>query len=301
MRNDTNDSPLGLNKPSYPIRQSTSKLTAKRVEDNETVYASQVTKADAPFYCPDTFEQLIVRKCKEKVDHFAYHARKSAVGSLESELHKACKRELLAALKLAYPTGNWAEERTTFKEDEEKGYTKVKPDLSGRIGDKNGKGLIIEVQASALSLDTILHRTAQYTKRNAYILWIVPLKEELGTANFRPRLFERFLHSMYYGRVYYWYVGNGSKLIPVHYGTARRYIEVSSWREEDGGERTEGGYYKDYLRVKKPEYSKPLDLITDFEPQNRSDFELKNEKMNVPACNIFMDKKPIWWEKKKTK
>ncbi len=298
MRNDTNNSPSGLEQPSYAPKRPISKLTAKRVENNEFIYASQVTKADGPFYCPNTFEQLIVRKCKEKADHFAYHARKSAVGGLESDLHKACKRELLAALQLAYPTGSWEEERETFTEDKTKGYTKVRPDLSGRIGDKNGKGLIIEVQASALSLDTILHRTAQYSKRNAYILWVVPLREELGTANFRPRLFERFLHSMYYGRVYHWYIGNGSKLIPVHYGTAKRYIEINTWRE-DGAERTEGGYYKDYLRIKKPEYGKPLDLITDFKPENRNSFELENEKMSVPACKIYMDKQSVWWEKKK--
>ncbi len=298
MRRDTNDSPFGLKQPSYAPKRLISKIIAKRVEDNKLVHASEVTKADAPFYCPETFEQLIVRKCKEKADHFAYHARKSPVGSKESDLHKACKRELLTALQLAYPSGSWEEERETFKADETKGYTKVRPDLSGRIGGKNGKGLIIEVQASTLSLNTILHRTAQYSKRNAYILWVVPLKEDLGTANFRPRLFERFLHSMYYGRVYYWYIGNGSKLIPVHYGTAQRYIEVSTWRE-GGTERTEGGYFKDYLRVKKPEYGKPLDLITDFEPQIRDSFELKNEKMNIPACRIYLDKKTIWWEKKK--
>lgn len=301
MRKHTNDSSKELNKPTYVYRRTTNKVTAKRLEDNKLVHASEVTKADAPFYCPETLEQLIVRKCKEKADHFAYHVRQSAVGSKESDLHKACKRELLTALKLAYPTGSWEAERETFNEDKEKGYTKVRPDLSGRLGNKDGKGLIIEVQASTLNINTILRRTAQYTKRNAFILWVVPLKKDLGLANFRPRLFERFLHSMYYGRVYYWYEGDGSKLTPVHFGTAERYIASSQWFEDGGNERTAGGYYKPYLRIKKPIYSKPIDLIKDFETHHRDKFEMENEKMTVPACNTYMDNKPIWWEKKKIK
>ena len=74
------------------------KISAKRVIDNKRVHASEVTKKDGPFYCPDTYEELIVRKCIEKTDHFAYKARMSPVASKESGLHKDCKDELLEAL-----------------------------------------------------------------------------------------------------------------------------------------------------------------------------------------------------------
>ncbi len=275
------------------------KLSARRAEDNKLVHAEFVTKQDGPFYCPDTFEELIVRKCFEKRDHFAYKARLSPVGSKESDLHNDCKNELLADLKKAYPNGGWEKERETFKEDIEKGYKKVRPDLSGRLGNKNSKGVIIEIQASVLSINKILHRTEQYSKRGAYILWIVPLEEDLGTDNFRPRLFERFLHTMYYGRVYYWYRGSGSLVVPVHFGRADRYIEESHWFEEGGSERIEGGYYKPYLRVKKPEYGEIVDLIEDFKFDNRTFFEVENEKLSVPASKIFMDNKPNWWKKEK--
>lgn len=280
---------------------SASKTTARKVSNNKLVHAGDVYKKDGPFYCPDTFEELIVRKCFEKKDHFAYKAKQSPVGSKESDLHKSCKNELLAELQKAYPNGGWELERETFKANKEKGYKKVRPDISGRIGNKKDKGVIIEVQASVLSIKKILHRTEQYTKRGAYILWVVPLEHDLGNDNFRPRLFERFLHTMYYGRIYYWYKGNGGKLIPVHFGTAKRYIEDTHWFEEDGTERNEGGYYKAFLRVKKPKYGQVVDITQDFKFDNRTKFELENDKLSVPKCKIFIDKRPIWWKNKKSR
>ena len=83
------------------------KLTARRVEDNSLVHASTVTKNEGPFYCPDTFEELIVRKCIEERDHFAYKARQSPVGSKESDLHKACKKEICSILQKRFPDGKW--------------------------------------------------------------------------------------------------------------------------------------------------------------------------------------------------
>lgn len=273
------------------FENSNSKLSAKKVSDNTTVYAHLVTKEDGPFYCPETLEELIVRKCVEKIDHFAYKARMSPIAARESKLHKDCKSELLEILSKAYPEGKWEAERP-INENINKGYTKVIPDLSGRIGEK---GIIIEIQKSSLSLKKIRHRTEQYTKRGAYILWIVPLTEELGKENFRPRLFERFLHTMYYGKVYYWYKGNSSILIPVHLGTAVRYIEESIWYNESGEEQVAGGYEKPYLRVKSPEYGKPLNLITDFKCDEREEFELENDNLSAPKCKIYVDNIPNWW------
>ena len=270
------------------------KLWALRVENNEPITAPQATKYDGPFYCPDSLEELIIRKCSDKRDHFAYKARLSPVATKESELHNDCKNELLEVLRNSYPDGKWEKERDKFPADKDKGYQKVRPDLSGRI---NKDGVIIEIQASNISIEKILHRTEQYSKRGAYILWIIPLEEDLGSDNFRPRLFERFLHTMYYGRVYYWCRGNSGNLTPVHYGKAERYIEESSWYDADGTEIVVGGYYKTYLRVKKPEYGSTLNLISDFKIENRDSFKVENEKLSVPNCKIFMDKKFRWWEK----
>ena len=272
---------------------STSKTTAKRVADNKLVHASEVTKQDGPFYCDETFEELIVRKCIEKIDHFAYKTRTSPIAKRESELHTECQNELLEILTRTFPNGKWEAERQNFNADSEKGYSKVVPDLSGKINDK---GVIIEIQKSTLSVKKILHRTEQYSKRGGYILWIIPLTDDLGNENFRPRLFERFLHTMYYGRVYYWYRGNASKLIPVHFGTAERWIEETTWYDENGEEQIAGGYEKPFLRVKKPEYGKVVNITTDFKFDDRKAFKLENDKLSASKCKIFIDKNSVWWK-----
>lgn len=50
---------------------------ALKKSDNKTVYAENVSKSDGPFYCPVCLCDAIVRKCSEKVDHFAHSARQS--------------------------------------------------------------------------------------------------------------------------------------------------------------------------------------------------------------------------------
>lgn len=270
-----------------------SKTQARRVVDNRLVSASKVTKDDGPFYCDETNEELILRKCTEKIDHFAYKARRSPIAKKQSALHTECQNELLDLLQKRFPNGKWEAERQTFTEDSEKGYKKVIPDLSGKI---NNKGVIIEIQKSTLSVNDILHRTEQYSKRGGYILWIVPLTERLGSENFRPRLFERFLHTMYYGRVYYWCRGNGTILFPVHYGTATRWIEETTWFDAFGEEQRAGGYERNYRRVKKPEYGKAVDLTKGFKFENRPSFKLTNDKLSAPECKIFMDNTDSWWK-----
>ncbi|MFX6019072.1 competence protein CoiA family protein, partial [Acinetobacter baumannii] len=86
------------------------------------------------------------------------------------------------------------------------------PDISGRIGDIR---LAVEVQLSTLSLSAIIKRTTAYASRGIAVLWVVPLRFELGIEPFRPRQFEKYLHSMYYGRVYYWWPELGTAIAPV--------------------------------------------------------------------------------------
>jgi len=213
----------------------------------------------------------------------------------ETELHKSCKEEIRDALRLAILEGDWQMERQTFNEDKIKGYKKVIPDISGRLS-KKGHGVIIETQASFLSVNQIIKRTLEYSKRGGYILWVIPLTKDLSIENFRPRLFERYLHQMYYGRTYYWVKGSGRFLIPVHYDTAYRYIEVTHWFEPGGEERVEGGYDKSYSRVKKPMYGERVDIATNFVTDDREPFTPENEKMEVPACKIFKDNLKHWWD-----
>ena len=148
------------------------KVWANMLKNHKRIHASEAIKSDGPFYCPDSYEELVVRKCVEKIDHFAYKARLSPTANKESSLHFDCKTEICNALKIAFPEGNWEVERD-IAENKEKGFKKVRPDISGRFGTtKSDPAVIVEVQASTLSIKTILTRIEEYTKRKANILWI---------------------------------------------------------------------------------------------------------------------------------
>jgi competence CoiA-like predicted nuclease len=268
------------------------KLVARKYSDFQKIHAREATKEDGPFFCPETYEDVIVRKCVEKVDHFAYSARLSPViGRGESELHYQCKEEICQLLSAKFPDGKWETERP-IKAKPEKGLKRVVPDISGNM---NGQRFVIEVQASTLSLGKIRERTLQYTRRGVPILWVVPLKEELGDEQFRPRIYEHFFHSMYYGRTYYWTQGSGLKVKPVHYGDTGRDIEYKVIYDEYGEEQEFGGYFKTYKNIKVPNYGKELDISKDFKLCNRSRFYPSNERKAVPDCLTFQDRLTKWW------
>lgn len=274
--------------------------TAKQVVGNKTIHADFAYKKDGPFYCPECLSDVIVRKCIEKNDHFAHKGRLSNLfGSSESQLHKDCKQEILTELQKAFPEGKWEAERP-IKENKEKGFAPLVPDISGRI---NGKAIAIEVQRSFLNVKTITKRTEEYTKRGVAILWVIPLKEELGSDYFRPRLFEKFLHSMFFSRTYYWLKGYGSKVIATHFGRAERWIEETNWYDvEQQEERDAGGYWKVFKTIREPVfYQNTIDITKDFIVEEAKEWTPENEDLTVPKRLIFKDNLKKWWTDKRTR
>jgi hypothetical protein len=267
---------------------------ARKQSDNSEVFASKVTKADGPFYCPSCLSDAIVRKCTEKKDHFAHKSRQSPIIlSKDIELHNKCRDEICLELQSRFPEGKWATERT-IPENKNKGIKERKPDISGRI---NGKPIAIEVQASSYTIERIYQKTIDYFKLGISVLWIIPLKTELGNEPFRPRLFEKYLHSLYYGKAYYYLPGESLTLIPVHFSPAKRWIEETSWFEEGGIERNEGGYFLTYRTIKMPNYGLPVDISKDFTIIEHFGFSPKNVKKEIPRCSLLQSNLKNWWDK----
>lgn len=262
------------------------------------VHAEEASHEDGPFICRGCLADAVLRICTEKRDHFAHHSRTSpAITAEETELHRGCLEEIFCALKAQFPDGNWDKNRT-LKANKEKGFDEVVPDISGRLGGKTSQPLVIEAQVSTLSIPQIIKRSEVYRKRGIPILWIVPLKDDLGDQPFRPRLYERYLHAMYFGRVYYWRPGFGTQLLPVHYGVAERHIPFSEWYDKDAQEEREaGGYDKPYKVIKRPVPADKIDITTNFYPLPRSEFKPWNERKIVPSLLIWKDKIPDWWDK----
>lgn len=270
---------------------------ARKKEDNSKVSASFVIKNDGPFFCSVCLSDAIVRKCTEKADHFAHKGRLSpAINSKNIELHNKCKNEIWEYLKSKFPNGNWATERA-IPPVETKGWkNELVPDISGRFGTKKDPPVAIEIQKTAYTLNRIHDKTIEYAKRNIFVIWIVPLSKDLGKKPFRPRLYEKYLHSIYYGRTYYWTPQSSPKIIPIHYSPTKRWIEEKTWFDvEEGEEKTAGGFYLSYKTLKNPNYGQECFLDKDFKPDDRPCFMPKNQKKKVPKCKIFIDKNAKWW------
>lgn len=265
---------------------------ARNLVTNQEFYASSAEKADGPFYCPDCMSDAVLRKCTHKKDHFAHKSRLSPVVPMgEGKLHGDCKNTICRLLNSRFPDGKWEVERS-IPPNEKLGIPELRPDVSGRMG--GDIRVAIEIQASNLTVNKIVNRTKHYSKRNIALLWIVPLTKELGDDPFRPRQYERYLHSIYYGRTYYWWDGLDLDVMPVHYETATRYIDPAEWYE-DGELKQVGDYEKPYKTIKKPGYSSALNIADDFELFKRSSFTPENERIAVPECVIWRDKLQAWW------
>lgn len=266
---------------------------ATQRETGKRVNADQVRKVNGPFYCGECFGDVVHRYCHEIRHHFAHTARLSPVVSAkESILHKECKNAIYEDLRAKFPESKWVCDNVTIPPIRERKLCALRPDIGGTI---DGKRLAIEVQASALTIPRILKRSLAYAARKISILWVVPLSEPIGQREFRPRLFERYLHSIYFGRTYYWYPGMGSMVQPVHYGLAWRTIPISEWFE-DGEQRTAGGYEVPYKRIRKPAAHEPIPISEEFYHRDRDEHRPWNERKTVPAMRIFLDKLPQWWD-----
>lgn len=268
---------------------------AQSLRTGKRFHADTALHSDGPFFCSSCSANAVLRKCTEKVHHFAHTAPLSpTVAPGQTELHRSCLKEICDALASRHPLGNWAVERRMEK-NTRWGTEQLVPDISGRIGKQP---VVIEAQVSVLTLPKILKRSLNYQKWGIPILWLVPLTQELGNELFRPRLYERYFHSMYFGRTYYWLPGFGASVLPVHYGPASRYIPTSEWFDVDAKEaRSEGGYHKTYRVVKSPVQGSKIDIAGLCSKVERASFTPQNERKAVPRLFLWKDNLKDWWDK----
>lgn len=272
---------------------------AVQASKSTEVPAERVDKNDGPFYCPKCLSEAIVRKCSDKIDHFAHVARVSPIVTKKNQqLHNQCRDEIYEFLKSNFPNGNWDIERPIPIKLSKDWNKVIIPDISGRLGDKSSRPIAIEIQKTPYTIKRIHDKTVEYTKRGVYVLWIVPLAKELGNEPFRPRLYEKYLHSMYYGRVYYWVPEKSPLIIPIHYGPTMRWIEEKPWFDVNTSEdRVSGGFFLKYKTIMNPIYGNVVNLSEDLIFDDRPKFVPKNQSKEIPQCKICKDNMPAWWSK----
>jgi competence protein CoiA len=250
-------------------------LRAKRKLTGEIVTAYFASKAHGPFNCPDCGDPVILKTRRGRTSHFAHEnpiACKFAEG--ESELHRRCKMEIFEALQKAPGVSKAALERPLGL---------VRPDVSAEI---NGVPVAIEVQISSLSPETIQRRTIEYARLGIYVLWLLQWTPALDGRRYTPRLWEKWVHAAYFGRVYYW--TGGLEVVSYHFDPHHRTVPKKTWYGEDGKKMITGGYSRRSKRYRTPIRGRTFNLATDFGPRNRDWWQGKG--ITIPAAKLYVDR-----------
>ena len=256
-------------------------LCGIRVQNNQKVFASRSEKSEGPFHCPGCKHELVLRKGRIKVHHFAhkppyhYHCQR---GEGESEAHRKCKESINNALSQYNHVTNL---------DVEVDFGSVIADVYCLI---NNVPVAIEIQRSNLSVNEITARTSEYEKHGIYVLWLALFNKKLGEGKYSPKAWEKWCHATYFGRVYYWVAD--LTIAPVHFSEYQNYVESKSWYNEYGEEQSAGGYYKSSKRYKTPSIGNYLNLATDFSPSYKQAW--KGGTVSVPNCRLYNDNNKKW-------
>ncbi|GEM_PF-2144326 len=173
-------------------------------EDGEVV-ATEITRYDGPFYCPVCREQVMLKQGLKVVAHFAHYSDSTCTyaGERESVQHQQAKLDIYQALLQASGVSEVRLERP---------LQDARPDVSFALE----KQLVaIEVQVSQLSRDDIARRTIAYARQDIAVLWTPLFSGDFFSRRYAPKDWERYLHRMYFGKVYYWL--KGLKVVPVRF------------------------------------------------------------------------------------
>jgi competence CoiA-like predicted nuclease len=180
-------------------------LYAKK--QDEWVEAKDVTKEDRPFFCPGCTAPVMLKKGAIKAHHFAHLAdRGCRYGQSEGEMHRRLKEEICQVLSSCSQVSGLQQERRELQ--------RAYPDVSFWWGCT--QRTVIEIQVSRPSLDTIRHRVQVYTGLEIALLWVLPWNDALVEgARYQPQSWERDLHRLYRGKLFYW--SPDQQLQPVSY------------------------------------------------------------------------------------
>jgi competence protein CoiA len=237
-------------------------LTASRGSDGQKVAAWEAERRDAPFVCFCCSQMVRLKKGEIKAPHFAHVPPVTCeYGTGESEAHRLCKIALYE---------NLLRDPRVRKCEMERDLGTVRPDVSAYINDV---AVAIEVQLSNLSLAKIQYRTLEYARKGIYVLWLPLYTPTLKRGLYLPRPWERWLHAVYFGRVYYWL--EGLKIVPVRF---RDYYYTVRARTKD---------YRKLSRKIVPLDGEPLLLTQDFVPVKREAHS--NNHLSIARANLFTE------------
>ena len=254
-------------------------LTAIRQSDTIKVLARDSTIAEAPFLCPQCTKELILRKGRIKVHHFAHKPPVTcSFGAGETEQHFRAKLGIFDALR---------EQSNVAELEIEKDFGTSVADVYARI---SGVAVAIELQRSALSVSDITARTRNYHRLGIAVVWLgLPASLPVET-KYSPKAWEKWCHAAYFGRVYFW--SHGQVIQPVHFDSYHIHVAATSWYE-DGSEQSAGGYDKRSKRWRTPRPGVPMLLSQHFSARQRPAWS--GGTVSIPQCTLYVDQQSKWW------
>ncbi|WP_211828685.1 competence protein CoiA [Kistimonas asteriae] len=259
-------------------------LCAIRDSDKIKVIARSSKKVEGPFYCPGCKREVNVKKGAIKTHHFAHKPPyKCRYGAGESDAHRNCKETIFNKL-CELPHVSLCELEKNFGDNVADIYAEI-----------NGVPVAIEIQKSDLTVNEISKRTRTYHEKGIYVLWLCLLDKKLNNQAYSPKAWEKWLHAVYFGRVYYWL--SDLVVVPFHFGDYQTYIESSVWFDSSGHENSSGGYFKTSRRYKTPMQGVGINIGSNFKPSYKSAWNSKTIK--IPECSIYSDNLKAWWKDKK--
>src|ERR1051325_9841204 len=252
-------------------------LSAKRQSDGQTVTAYFEKKSNGPFVCLDCEKELLLKCGRNRANYFA-HANRFACrfATGESDIHRRCKMEIFEALRHTPGVRDVAMERPLGT---------VRPDVSAHI---NGVPVAVEVQISSLSIETIMSRTIEYSRKGIYVLWLLQWTPKLDAPRYAPTIWEKWIHTAYFGGVYYWI--EGLTVVRYRFEPSFKTVPRKSWRSGRGKKITVGGYSRRSKRHSSAVREETLNLVTDFIPKQRYWWEGGGVK--VPDAKLFIHRNP---------
>jgi len=247
-------------------------LCAFRTRDSVQVIAAKEVKNTGPFKCPSCNEGVVLRCGTLRLPHFAHKPPVTcSYGKGETEDHRRCKAEIYAALLKRTDVTDVVLERPLGD---------VRPDVSAVI---RGVRVAIEVQISALRLETVIHRTKEYARRGIALLWLSPWTRALDDDRYSPRAWERWFHAAYFGQVFYW--KQGLTVIPYRFDPYHLEVPELEWRDKAGRLQMSKAHHRRSKRYRRPVSGAPLHLVRDFAPLSRDSFQSKT--LEIPKARLF--------------
>lgn len=247
-----------------------------------------ITVGGEDFFCPGCGTKVILRNGLVKIEHFSHNPGNSCTYAGESMLHIQMKSQIFGNLQ------RYIGSKVRFIELE-KQLGNCRPDIY--IEGKKSP-VAIEVQASALTAEQILQRTARYHELGINVLWIVPYDSSRITvhgpfpnreayATLKLKEYERIIAQMYFKTLTLWNVHRPSGMGFMAYRLGDTFTDGAEFYDKEWGEQK--SYAPKRLKtIKEIEVIRDYIQLSDFRPQTMAAFRMPMARYQLPARKLMV-------------